>query len=169
MSTCEEFLCQHPEQFVLEGGGDGRRGVGSCSEKDPHPRCPPRAQAMFYIADTPKRVGIYLGRAGGFSCHNAACLRRSLPSHSRRRPPRAPLPQSHPCPVTAAGIGGYQLAFRLRIAASAHPAPPATNALDRKGRRVVIHSHAHPTHVSSQVIDPVRSHLPFVGSRIWKS
>src|ERR1700680_4023142 len=73
-----------------------------------------------------------------------------------------PLPQPHPCAVAASGIGGNQQAFRLRIAASPHPAPPAANALDRKGRRVVIHSYAHPTDVSSQVIDPVRSHLPFI-------
>jgi hypothetical protein len=35
----------------------------------------------------------------------------------------------------------------------------AAYALDRKGRYVAIHSHAHPSHVLSQVVDPIRSHL----------
>src|ERR1022692_4518485 len=74
-----------------------------------------------------------------------------------------PLPQPYPCAVAAAGIGGNQQAFGLRIATSAHPAPPAADALDRKGRRLVIHSHAHPSNVSSQIIDPIWSHFPFIG------
>src|SRR5229473_2785639 len=73
-----------------------------------------------------------------------------------------PLPPPHPCAVAAARIGCNQQAFGLRIAATPHPAPPAANALDRKGRCVVVHSHAHPSDVSSQVVDPVRSYLSFI-------
>src|SRR5450759_1200991 len=70
-----------------------------------------------------------------------------------------PFPEPHSRSITAARIGGNQQTLRFGITAATHPAPPAAYALDRELGRVVIHSHANPSYVATEVVDSVGSHL----------
>jgi len=84
--------------------------------------CPPvladeREQPMFDL--------VPLAGAGGND-------RLKSPARFRRPVSVIPISTASPCAVAAAGIGRNQQVFRLWIAARAHPAPPAANALDAK-------------------------------------
>src|SRR5579859_5532566 len=67
------------------------------------------------------------------------------------------LPQPDPVAVAPAGVGGDEQARRIGIQFLAHGLPPAPDALDREGGRVVVGPDAHPGLVGGDVVDPIRA------------
>src|SRR5207245_686385 len=68
-------------------------------------------------------------------------------------------PQPVAAAVTAAAVGGNHQFRSPRKPPYSHLQPPASNAGRGELRRVVIDSHAHPTFVAGQVVNPVRDRL----------
>ena len=71
-------------------------------------------------------------------------------------------PETDTSAVGAAAIGGDQQGFGFGVAGLAHSLPPATNAFDGKGRRIMADADTHPAFIGRNVIDPIGRHLPFV-------
>jgi len=80
----------------------------------------------------------------------------------RRKLLKLPLPQARTGSVAASRIRGDQQRRGTGICAAPHRSPPPPDAFDRKGRRVVIDSDAHPAGIPRQVVHPVRNGLPLL-------
>src|SRR5271154_1468102 len=68
-------------------------------------------------------------------------------------------PQAYPCAVAAAAIGIDQQTSCGRITRAAEFIPPAADALDGEGRRVMIDAEIDPSYVRGDVVDAVRHGL----------
>ena len=68
-------------------------------------------------------------------------------------------PQPQARAIAAAAIGRDQQLPGVGVEGLAHQAPPATNALDRKGRRVVIDPDIDPAHIVRDIVDAIGSRL----------
>jgi hypothetical protein len=70
-----------------------------------------------------------------------------------------PLPQAGPRSIASARIGCDQQGSRFWVGRPSHGSPPPSNALDRKGRRVMIDSNAHPALIAFEVIHAIGNGL----------
>lgn len=89
-----------------------------------------------------------------------ACPRRKMTHRNRQthlvsQSLQFPLPQAGPRSIASARIGCNQQGSRFWVGRASHGSPPPSNALDRKGRRVVINSNAHPTLIAFEVIHAI--------------
>ena len=66
-------------------------------------------------------------------------------------------PKPDPCAVAPARVGGNQQALSLAIDRFAHRTPPAPDALDGKGGRVVVNTHTHPASILAHIVDAIGS------------
>ena len=64
-------------------------------------------------------------------------------------------PKAYACSVAPARIRRDQQSSRPRIDRLPHRVPPASDALHRERRRIVIHAHANPACVVGDIVDPV--------------
>lgn len=98
-----------------------------------------------------------------------ACPGREMTDRNRQphligQSPEFPLPQAGPGSVASARIGCDQQGSGLRVGRASHRPPPPSNALDGKGRRVMVDTDAHPTLIASQVIDSIGNGLSLPGN-----
>ena len=93
------------------------------------------------------------------ACSGREMTYRNRHPHLIGQPPEFPFPQAGPGSVASPRIGCDQQGLRLRIGWASHGSPPPSNALDSKGRRVVVDANAHPTLIACQVIDPIGNGL----------
>src|SRR5580704_14758508 len=73
------------------------------------------------------------------------------------------LPQPDTSAVAAAAISGDKQAGRAEIAALCQGIPPAPDALNGEGSRIVIDANLHPTRVVGNIVDAVSSNLAEFG------
>ena len=71
-----------------------------------------------------------------------------------------PFPQPDAIPVAAAAVGRDQQALGLGIPLAPHRMPPATDALDREGRGVMVDPDADPSGVFRHIVHTVRRGTP---------
>src|SRR5580692_11501126 len=74
------------------------------------------------------------------------------------------LPEPYPGAIATARVGGNQQALRLAIDGFTHRTPPSPDALDGKGGRVVINTHADPASILAHIVNAIGSDSTQLGN-----